>query len=155
MDCSMPGSSVHRTSQARILEWVAISSPRGSSWPKGGTLVFCIAGRFFTIWATREAHGLSTGTVLTVNLYSPVATGLDVGDEGSKTSFFKIYLFFNWRIVALQNFVVFCQTVIWISHRNTRHLRLEPPSHWYKDPVWVPWDIQLIPIGYVFYYMIM
>ena len=29
MDCSLPGSSVHRISQARILEWVAISSSRG------------------------------------------------------------------------------------------------------------------------------
>ena len=32
-DCSPPGSSVHGISQARILEWVAISSPRGSSQP--------------------------------------------------------------------------------------------------------------------------
>ena len=31
MDCSPPGSSLHGISQARILEWVAISSPRGSS----------------------------------------------------------------------------------------------------------------------------
>ena len=27
--------------------------------------------------------------------------------------------FFNWRIIALQNFVVFCQTSTWISHRYT------------------------------------
>ena len=31
MDCSLSGSSVYRISQARILEWVAISSSRGSS----------------------------------------------------------------------------------------------------------------------------
>ena len=31
VDCSPPGSSVHGISQARILEWVAISSSRGSS----------------------------------------------------------------------------------------------------------------------------
>ena len=30
---------------------------------------------------------------------------------------FKLINFFNWRIIALQNFVVFCQTSIWISHR--------------------------------------
>ena len=30
MDCSLPGSSVHGILQARILEWVAISSSRGS-----------------------------------------------------------------------------------------------------------------------------
>ena len=34
MDCSLPGSSVLGILQARILEWVAISFSRGSSWPK-------------------------------------------------------------------------------------------------------------------------
>ena len=45
MDCSPPGSSVHVISQARTLEWVAISSSRGSSWPRDRTcisLVSCI-----------------------------------------------------------------------------------------------------------------
>ena len=56
MDCSLPGSSVHGILQARILEWVAISFSRGSSWPRDRTPVSCIAGRFFTIWARREAH---------------------------------------------------------------------------------------------------
>ena len=56
MDCSPPGSSVHGILQARILECVAIPFTRGSSWPRDWTLVSCIAGRFFTIWATREAH---------------------------------------------------------------------------------------------------
>ena len=55
MDCSLPGSSVHAILQVRILEWVAISFSRGSSWPRDQTWVSCIAGRFFIIWATREA----------------------------------------------------------------------------------------------------
>ena len=55
MDCSPPGSSVHGILQARILELVAISLSRGSSQPKDQTQVSCIAGRFYTIWATREA----------------------------------------------------------------------------------------------------
>ena len=42
LDCSLPGSSVHGISQARILEWVAISSSRGSSWPSDQTQVSCI-----------------------------------------------------------------------------------------------------------------
>ena len=54
MDCSLPGSSIHRTFQARVLEWVAICFSRGSSWPRGWTQVSCIAGRHFTVWATRE-----------------------------------------------------------------------------------------------------
>ena len=55
MNCSPPGSSVHGILQAGILEWVGMSSPGGSSWPRDRTWVSCIAGRFFTIWATREA----------------------------------------------------------------------------------------------------
>ena len=43
-------------SPARILEWVAIPFSRGSSRPRGWAWVSCIAGRFLTIWATREAH---------------------------------------------------------------------------------------------------
>ena len=39
----------------RILEWVAYPSSRGSSWPRNRTRVSCIAGRFFTSWATRGA----------------------------------------------------------------------------------------------------
>ena len=38
MDCSPPGSSVHGIPQARILEWVAISSSRASSRPQGSKL---------------------------------------------------------------------------------------------------------------------
>ena len=44
MHCSPPGPSVHGISQARILEWVAISLTRGSSQLKDGNRVSCIAG---------------------------------------------------------------------------------------------------------------
>ena len=58
MDCSPPGSSVHGTSQARILEWVVNSFSRGSSQPKGRTYISYISfiGRqVFTTSATWEA----------------------------------------------------------------------------------------------------
>ena len=56
--CSAQSSSVHGIFQARILEWFAISSSRGSSQPRDRTrisYVSCIASRFFTQWATGEA----------------------------------------------------------------------------------------------------
>ena len=59
MDCSQPSSSVHGIPQAGIMEWVARPSSGGSSRPRGQTQVSCIAGRFFTIWATRETSRLS------------------------------------------------------------------------------------------------
>ena len=54
MDCSPPGSSVHGTSQARILEWVAICFSRGSSRPQDQTISPALAGEFFTAepWAS-------------------------------------------------------------------------------------------------------
>ena len=59
MDCGPPNSSVHGILQARILEWVAKPSSRGLSQPRAQTQVSCIAGRIFTVWATREAHSVS------------------------------------------------------------------------------------------------
>ena len=58
MDCSPLGSSVHGILQARILEWVAMPSSRGSSWPRDWThvsCISCIAVRFVTISITWEA----------------------------------------------------------------------------------------------------
>ena len=55
MDCILPGSSVHGILQTRILEWVPIPFSGGSSRSRDWTWVSCITGRFFTIWATREA----------------------------------------------------------------------------------------------------
>ena len=54
MDYSLPGSSVHQISQARILKWVAISFSRGSSQPRDRTWVSCIGRRIFYHWATRK-----------------------------------------------------------------------------------------------------
>ena len=57
LDCSPPGSSVHGILQARILEWVATSSSRGSSQPRDQTHVSCVAciGRWILYhWATWE-----------------------------------------------------------------------------------------------------
>ena len=59
MDCSLPNSSVYGILQTRVLEWVAMVSSRGHSWPQDQTCVSwvsCIVGRFFTHWATWEAH---------------------------------------------------------------------------------------------------
>ena len=55
MDCNPPHSSVHAIFLARILEWIAIPSSRGSSQPRDWTWVSCTAGKFFTTWVTREA----------------------------------------------------------------------------------------------------
>ena len=47
-DCSPPGSSIHRIFLAKMVEWVTISSARGSSSPRNRTHVSFITGTFFT-----------------------------------------------------------------------------------------------------------
>ena len=81
MDCNLPHFSVHGIFQARVLEWVAISFPRGSSQPRDGTWVSHIVGRRFTIWATREVtlllkYGLCLITQSCLTLCDPMDCSL-------------------------------------------------------------------------------
>ena len=64
VDCSLPGSSVHNISKTGILEQAAISFFRGSSWPRDRSWVSCVAGGFFTDWATVCCAVLSTSEVV-------------------------------------------------------------------------------------------
>ena len=62
MDYSPPGSPINGDFPARILEWVAMPSSRGSSQPRKRAGVSCIAGGFFAILATREAQEYWSGS---------------------------------------------------------------------------------------------
>ena len=55
MDCGPPGSSVHEISQARMLEWVALSFSRGFSQPRDQIYVSCIGRWVLYHWASRLA----------------------------------------------------------------------------------------------------
>ena len=66
MDCSPPGCSIHGILQERILEWVTMPSSKASSQSRVWTQVYYIAGGFFTILATREAHCIAQGTPCSV-----------------------------------------------------------------------------------------
>ena len=59
MDHSPPGSSVQGISQAKILEWVAISSSRRSSWPRDRTCNSCTGRRILYHWAAKETWGIN------------------------------------------------------------------------------------------------
>ena len=72
-------------------------------------------------------------------------------------------LFFYWRMIALQNFVVFYQTSTWINHRYTYISYLWKPSHlllhltpldWHRALVWVSWAIQQIPHWFSILHMV-
>ena len=73
-----------------ILEWVTYPFSKRSSWPRDRTSVSCIAGRFFTVWATREAHEYWSGW--------PIPSPGDFPDPGNQTKVSCIAgrLFTSW-----------------------------------------------------------
>ena len=74
MHCSLLGSSVHGILQAKILEWVAMPSSRGSSPPSDWThvsCISCIAGGFFTHWGTWEVLILFSVALLVPSVVPP------------------------------------------------------------------------------------
>ena len=85
MDCSLPGSSVHGILQARILEWVAMPSPRGSSQPRDRTSVPWLQHCRWILypWATKEAWQLATSQLIRAKEY-----GLQMPTPGSGCSLF-------------------------------------------------------------------
>ena len=85
MDCNLPGSSVHRILQARILEWVATSSLPGDLPDPGIKIqVSCVADGFFTFWATRGEKGfiLSSSQPLIVQNQAICARSPPLGPGG-------------------------------------------------------------------------
>ena len=75
-DCNPPGSFVHGTLQARILEWIAIPFSRWSSLEKDETPVSCIGTRFFPVWATRETLVVACGNLMPWLGIEPPALGM-------------------------------------------------------------------------------
>ena len=102
MDCSPPGSSLHRILQARIREWVAILFFRGSSQPKGWPWVTCIAGRLFY---HLSHHGFAHIRLPRDSVSSDIMIGLGLGTwpkwDHSKSSLKKkssLRLFCQWDL---------------------------------------------------------
>ena len=100
MDCSLPGSTVHEISQARILEWVAISSSRGSSRPKDQTYISWTIGGFFT----PEPFGSLEKLYQTVNRHGSFLSGLTFRPFLFFFSYccFKSF-FFNYESIMVKN----------------------------------------------------
>ena len=102
--CDPMNYIVHRVLQARILEWVAFPFSSRSSQPRDRTQVSCIAGRFFTIWATREAFQPDYNPLPSAWFPSKASTRLDVG---SLYSSFRLLLLLVYLLVLLSCFLHF------------------------------------------------
>ena len=106
MDCSPSDSSVHGILQARILEWVAMPSSRGSSWPRDRTVLLmslALAGGFFTTRALWEAmclvHMVKISCICQVKYQLfPLSTGNFAPPVGHTMQFVNLpSLALKWR----------------------------------------------------------
>ena len=129
MDCNPPGSSVHGILQARILEWVAISFSRGSSWHRDWTRTFCISciGRWNLYnCATWEAlydthYPLKYYTVTCLMFPTLHRFGADLFTRThrsvSRTADAHTYLLSKW-IHSLSASLGFCLDTAWLRIRS-------------------------------------
>ena len=85
----------------RILEWVAYPFSRGSSWPRNQPQVSCIAGGFFTSWATKEAQ--SNYTPIKKRVFSTLKGKKCVK---SKLKYLKKSLLF---LIISNNYICLCK----------------------------------------------
>ena len=137
MDCSPLGSSVHGTSQAGILEWVAIPFSRGSAWPRDRTCVSALQadslslsylarplrhnGCYFLHWLLWESGGFHSGVNVTLSfLISP---------QGHSST--NLCLHLNTIILTSggMNYIIFSKIITYIlSRHNPRFTYLEETS---------------------------
>ena len=103
MDCSLPGSSVHGISQARILEGVSICFSRGSSWPRDQIRVACNAGRVFTDWVTREAPFLLAAAAESLQSCLTLCDPIDGSPPGSPVPRILQARTLEWVAISFSN----------------------------------------------------
>ena len=142
MDCYPPSSSVHGTFQARILEWVAMPSSRGSSQPRDWTQVSHMAGRFFTIWTTSEAQSKAQMTMIWFkNSKIPEK-------EGRHQDHLKVLIWGNASGRAIHWEWKEWRTIFWISEGESRiknvlylrclvHIQVEMLNRQLDVTIWV------------------
>ena len=125
MECSPWGSSVHGILQARMLERVAIPFSKGSSWPRDWTYISCIAGRFFTVWATvvfpSGSPGEGNGNP---HQYSCLKNSMDRGVCGLQSMGSQSQTWLNT-----------CMCVYTHTHTHTHIVKLWPMSWKNSDPI--------------------
>ena len=119
MDCIKPGSSIHGISQARILEWLAISFSRIFSWSReiqDQTHISCIGRRILYCWAPREAPLGAVVCYILSPLFRAFATSFQGLNFESKDRNNKMKMKDHWsRNLASHNGFVSSCHVIWAS----------------------------------------
>ena len=124
MDCSRRGSTVHGISQARILEWVAISFSRRSSQPRDHTCVSCMAGKFFITESPAKPNSGVGKTILNWVRETFIGYGSMVSSSVTRISPFSWIVITSVGILWCRDFVLRFGNLLYsstwyIGKRNT------------------------------------
>ena len=132
---SPPSSSVHGILQARMLEWVAIPSSRGSFRPRDRTCISCIAGGFFTVELPGRLHFLLSWSKCEDNMWSWFWWGKDKSGPFSGTSTLCPLLLFR-------NYVVSDSVTPWtVAHQACLCKGFPKQEYWSESPFPSPGDL--------------
>ena len=115
VNCSPPGSSVYGIAQAKMLEWVAISSSRGSSWPRDRTCISCIGRWILHHWATWEVLNLTLKGVFNTPYFLSVTYVFLHAVLSSEMPAFSFRFHFYFYLLHLLDFVYRKITNSWVS----------------------------------------
>ena len=116
MDCNLPGSSAHGIFQTRILEWVAISSFRGSFRSRNWTCICCTAGGFFTARDIGEA----LIPALERHIFADFSLAPDKLPASWKMSLTCHFVFVVQSLSCVQFFAMNCSTPASLSITNSQ-----------------------------------
>ena len=137
-DCSPPGSSVHGILQARVLEWVAMPSSRGSSQSRAQTQASHTTGGFFTIWTAREAQSLDWGEGHFQTPSAPRQGSLPCSNETVPCSLKVLYL------PTGHPFITETDKVHFLSYWDSGSLWGLQARR--GDSQWAPWERIFLPV---------
>ena len=138
MDCSLPCSSVHGIFQARILEWVAISFSRRSSWSRDWTQVSRIIGRHF---ATRKAQVPFSSVQLLSHVWLFMTARTTTHQASlSTTNSRSLLKLISIESVMPSNHLILCHPLLLLpsifpsikvfSNESALHIRWPAQEHW-------------------------
>ena len=119
MDRTPSGSSVHGILQARRLEWVAVPSSRGSSWPRNWTHVYCgscIVGGFFTVEPPGKPHALYAAAAKSLQSCRTLCDPIDDSPPGSPVPGILQARTLEWVAISFSNAWKWKVKVRWLSH---------------------------------------
>ena len=139
MDCSPPGFSVHGISQARILEWVAISFSMESSQPRDWTRVSYTGRLILYHWATREDWERRVSSVQSLSTVQLFATLWTAAHQASLsiTNSWSLLKLLSIASVMPSNHLILCHPLLLpsvftsirvFSNESVLHIRW--PKYW-------------------------